>query len=443
MSLLQDAIKKIISTNTSLGAKSKIVSIPCGIDILDLSNGAIDPENGNIDIGQREGHIIGFAGHTGSGKSTVAQQMAYGMVKPFKNGSVIVYDIEKSYSSPRMKNLYTMGDASQIKDFDEKVGAPYNIDTNLDNLRVLLTLIGKEKTANKDKYIEKFIDANGKEVEVLAPTIVIVDSIAGLFSEARLEKAEGTGVKIEETAEGETNMAGSQAAIENNNLFAKYLNVLFKNNIYLFVIGHITTNVQTGRTPKPSKIPWLAPDENIKGGTGFWYFSDYFVRINKGDLLKEEKDYGIHGFINRFQVLKSRGNSSGLVYPLVFDLRRGYNNTLSNVQFLIEQGEIATGTRSYLKSLPDIKFTKSTVLQVCEEHPELVEAFSNRVAEIFMEKMPTLDKDGNGLDENLSPEEKAEALAAAADGDSEAEAMAATSVVAEKASPLIRRRSTK
>jgi len=384
---------------SNIGAKGEIVSLPTGLDIIDLSNGAKDPQTGDLHIGMREGHFICFVGDTGTGKSTLAQQMAYGIVQPFQNGLVNVLDLERAYQKPRMKNLYAKGDPELLKRFEEQVGNPLNIDVYLDDIRQMLADTAKFKEEHKADLMETFTDVNGKTVEVMAPTIFLIDSVAAMVSRDRAGTVE-SGVN-------DNNMSHSQQAIENSQFVTKIMNIMFKYNIYVFFCGHITTKVNTNAMDKrPSAFPWLAPEENLKGGKAVWYFADYMVRIHKGTMLHDpEKDYGIHGFINKIQVLKSRGNDSGISYPLVFELSRGYDNLLSNVQFLIEQKKIATGTRSYLESMPDIKFTKKTVREVCAQHPELEQAIAEEVYKIFESHMPTIEQDGSQKAEDAPLEE--------------------------------------
>jgi RecA/RadA recombinase len=374
---------------SNIGCKGNIVSLPTGLDIIDLSNGAKDPQTGDLHLGMREGHFICFVGDTGTGKSTLAQQMAYGIVQPFENGMVNVLDLERAYQKPRMKNLYAKGDPELLKKFEEQVGDPLNIDVYLDDIRQMLADTATFKEAHKAELMETFIDANGKKVEVMAPTIFLIDSVAAMVSRDRAATVE-SGVN-------DNNMSHSQQAIENSQFVTKIMNIMFKYNIYVFFCGHITTKVNTNAADKrPSAFPWLAPEENLKGGRAVWYFADYMVRIHKGTMLHDpEKDYGIHGFINKIQVLKSRGNDSGISYPLVFELSRGYDNLLSNVQFLIDNKRILTGTRSYLDSMPDIKFTKKTVREVCKQHPELEQAISEEVLKIFEAHMPSIVSDGS------------------------------------------------
>jgi len=380
MSLMSE-FRKEADKKSDMQAKENIISIPTGYDIVDMSNAMRDYKTGYIDAGLREGHIVGAAGPSGSGKTTFLHNMAFGIVKKFENATVEDMDAEHSHNYQRMKWLYTHGDESLDAEFEEKVSKPYNLNIYLDDVNERFHEIYDFKTKHRKELEEEFTTVDGRKQKVMAPTIMFIDSIAALFSRKQAEAIE--------SGEMDSNMAGSQQAITNNAFFKKTANMAFDANIYLFVIGHINKMVQTGYTPKPSTIPWLAPDENIPGGSAWIYMADWLARVDKGQALKDpSKDYGIRGYINNFQILKSRGNESGIFYPQVFDFVNGYSNLLSNVQFLIDNKRIITGPKSYLASMPDIKFNKASIVETCAEHPELEEAISNEVAEIFISRMP-------------------------------------------------------
>ena len=380
MSLMSE-FRKEADKKSDMQAKEEIISIPTGYDIVDMSNAMRDYKTGTIDAGLREGHIIGAAGPSGAGKTTFLQNLAFGLIKPFENGTLEDMDAEHSHNRQRMKFLYTKGDPNLEARFEEQVSKPYNLNIYLDDVNQRFHEIYDFKVKHRKELMEKFKTVDGRELEVMAPTVMFIDSISALYSRKQSEAIE--------SGEMDSNMAGSQQAITNNAFFKKTANMMFDANIYFFVVGHITKAVQTGYTPKPSNIPWLAPDENIPGGSSWIYMADWLARVDKGKALKDPtKDYGIRGYVNNFQILKSRGNESGIVYPQVFDFVNGYSNVLSNVEFLIDNKRIITGPKSYLASMPDIKFTKSTILETCEEHPELEEAISNEVAEIFISRMP-------------------------------------------------------
>lgn len=356
-----------------------------GLDLVDLANGSYDPARDKFNVGMRAGRTATFVGYTGSGKTTLCQQAAAGIAQQFENAAIIPFDTEKSWNMTRFMNLYTRGDANLLKKFEEQTPMKIiNTDTYLDDLRGLISDLAEFKETHRDDLMEEITDINGDKVVQMAPTIIIPDSIAALFSRKNSEN-------IEEGGE-DNNMAGAQAAKENNAFFSKILNTLFKYNIILLNCNHITTNIKTDMFSHPqSKLPWMKAEENIKGGNGHWYFADFFVRINPGSKLDPEKDYKINGRINNFQIIKSRGNESGATYPLVFNSTTGYDNILSDVEYLYSEGLIkAAGPRSKLVNYPEYSFTKSTVKAEIEKHPELEEVIRKEVYESFKSRMPKM-----------------------------------------------------
>jgi RecA/RadA recombinase len=384
MSFMSSQFKSAKCTSTF---KSKIVALPTGFDLIDAGNGAYDPVEKKFDAGLREGHIIGVVGYTGSGKSTLAIQLASGIVEPFENGTVIPFDTEKAWHKPRVKALYSKGgDEDLLKKWSEKWPEEIkNVDTYLDDVLAFIVDLAEFKQAHIEELTETFTDINGDKVSVLAPSVIIIDSLAALFSRRSAKS-------VEEEGKGDSNAAAMQTAKENNGFFGKILNTIFASNIFIIVCNHITTAVKTDQFDhRPAKLQWLRPDENIKGGSGFAYYADTFFRVNPGTKLDPTKDYKIRGFINEVQLIKSRGNESGLSYPMIFDFKNGYDSLLSNVQFLYNEGKIkAAGPSSSLISHPEFKFTKGNIRDAVIKNPTLEVFIREEVYKVFEGRVPTV-----------------------------------------------------
>jgi hypothetical protein len=118
--------------------------------------------------------------------------------------------------------------------------------------------------------------------------------------------------------------------------------------------------------------------------------SDTFFKVDRGSQLKEDEDYKVGGFINRFTILKNRSNTSGKQYNVVFDPKYGYSNLLTNLEYLKDNKLIEMKGSGTLVPGCDIKFTKGTVVKVAAEHPELAKAISNMVKKHLIAKMPRI-----------------------------------------------------
>lgn len=374
MSLISEKFKskKCASSNISQDC-----SLLTGIDIIDLANGSYDPVRKKFEVGPRPGRMIGVVGFTGSGKSTLINQMVSAITIPFENGSIHVIDSEKAYKYSRMRDLFTMGNPDLISKFEEQFPMEnlLNADTYLDDALGLLNDLYAFKMENAEALMEDYEDVNGDVHKMMPPSVITIDSLAALYSRSASANIE--------SGEEDSNMNGGRTAKENNAFFSKTLNQCFKANIILAVCNHITTNISTNRfAPVQAKVPWLKPEENIKGGTGFSFLCDFFVRIHPGSKLSPDKDYKIRGRLNTLEVLKSRGNSSGRSYPLVFDMDTArYNNILSDVQFLYENGAIESGGK--VSRLGGFTFTKGTVLEKCKKDPALEQAIREATYDVF------------------------------------------------------------
>jgi len=383
MSLMSKFREKTMGAQRT-GEYFKDHAIPTGFTLIDMANGCIDQENGCYEAGLRTGRIFAICGFSGSGKSTIIAQLSFPMIQQFENGDMYWFDAEKAMNSKsRSIQLYCGHDKSPelLQKFYDQVRIESE-DTYLDDLIEFVKTTHDFKMDHLEELTEEITGYDGKKHKVLAPTIIVVDSLASTFSKASSASAEDKG-------ELSANTAGARQAIENNDFIAKSLNMLYAANIMIGFVSHLNTKPAMG-TPQVSKIPFLPPDENIKGGSGSVFYADFSAKIFKGTILHADKDYGFDGFINQIQILKSRSNVAGRKYPLVFDSTHGgvYDNLLSNVQFLYETGDIkAAGPYSVLNSCPEIKFTKKTVRDVVAKNPALGEAIEAKVIEIMSGKM--------------------------------------------------------
>lgn len=398
MSIFASEFSKMLSNQEDfgLGLKSSIVSIPTGFELMDLSNASKNPENGKVSMGWREGHIISIVGPTGSGKSTLAQILSAAIVRPFKNGSLHIFDAEHAYDLNRSKILYAAGNPALFRDFDEKnldrKVFLWNENIYLDHIRSYIANLHDLKQSHREELMETFEDPNGDKVEVMAPSVVILDSLASIFSKVRMSGMESA----KDAENGDSNAAGMQTAKENNAFFAKILNMLFASNIILVVCNHITTAISMDPrgTPQKSKFPWLKPDEAIKGGSGFWYFSDLFMRIDRGKLITDDERYHVRAHVNRVQIMKSRGHDSGISYPMVFNYTDGgiYDDVLSNAEYLIENGLIHTGKSCSIEG-SDEKFSLAQLKAKTKAEPAFAEIIANKVYDLFDERMASSTQD--------------------------------------------------
>lgn len=371
MANLIEDMKKIISSQ-KLG-KENIYSpfYKTGIDILDYRNGQMTDDDG-LSLGIKSGILMSIIGKSGTGKSTMAIQIATHIVDQFENSNLFYLDFERGMDITRLKSLTGW---STEKYLDKAI----LLNSEINSESVLYIAKAISLTKNDPKNYEEIaintgkLDRDGNEIRVLPPTVMIVDSVPVMVPKDILDEKEMSG-----------SMSAAQIAKTNNTIFKRIISVLEEANILLILINHITDNIDIGIVKKAASINYLKQSESIPGGTSSLYLSSNILKLTHHSKLEEEKDYGIKGFIVNGDLIKSRSNEAGRVFQMVYSQSEGYDNILTNLRELKNQDMIGGNGRAYyLKTLPDIKFTQKNFKEKYLTIPELKEAVDLQVAELY------------------------------------------------------------
>ena len=147
-------------------------------------------------------------------------------------------------------------------------------------------------------------------------------------------------------------------------------------NIIMIFVNHITTDINTGYTPKKAELPFLRQGEHLPGGKTFTYSMSNIFRLDIRTKLKSEEGFGISGSIVDIDIVKSRTNKSGRSNcSLVFDQATGVDSELS-LFLLLKENKLLEGGGAFLK-IPgcDIKFSQKQFKPYLRKYPELYNAF--------------------------------------------------------------------
>lgn len=308
------------------------VSYPTGFPTLDYRNGSLvqvkDDEENLIDqypsLGLGAGTITTLVGESQTGKSTLAIQMAYNIVKPFPAGFVQHYDLERSFDYSRIKGLtglpnhmfgdkYTLLQEGHMEDILEAVNEIYN--TKVENRGAF-----EYNTGRKDIF--------GNDIIVLQPTVVLVDSLPML---------ETKGFKTDEI---DSITAGGRKAIIIDQFYRKLTAICKPANIIVIIINHLKDKPQL--SPRDFAKPGLVyakSNKNIPGGKAVLFLSHQVFYLDRADFLKEEDD-GVDGAINTVNLWKTRSNKAGQSCMLAFNQITGYDPILTLYLFAKEKGLI-------------------------------------------------------------------------------------------------------
>ncbi len=344
-----------------------------GFDTLDYRLGTYvktpDEHEDYFAVGLEEGTYIMVIGRTGSGKSSLAMQIAGKIARPYEDSAVFLDDVEAASSASRFKALTGWSDTEiENKFVHRKIGISAESFYKSINDIYALKMENKEAlTIKTDKLDEK-----GEPIETLVPTVYILDSLAVLVPE-----------KFSEEEELSSTMSQGAVAKTNSMIFQRILPKLKRANIILIVINHITSKIDINPMQKSkAQLLYLKADESIPGGTKPLYMANTLLKVETGSKLDASKDLGIDGNFATVQILKSRSNRAGRVATLVYNQNKGFINPLSNYNFLKEEKKIGGAGRSfYLDGCPDVKFAQKDFIKKLKESKVMQQRYKELLAE--------------------------------------------------------------
>ena len=338
-----------------------------GFDALDYMNAFYityyDNEgNQHTDIvkGVIGGRFITIFGSPGTGKTTLADQIAWNIIgreqfnhitktfEPLYSSGVYIHaDIERTAIKQRILD-YTHAR------YDDRRLVINSENTTIEDIMDTVNTICDAKEAVGAAAMYE-IDGKwfGKDkVKVYQPTIITLDSLPSFVSKD---------MKIKEL-EGQTSTIRDVAQI--SQFYVKMLARMTKYNIIIIAINHLKPkpNMSMYDVPLPQLL-MLKKDESLPRGQAPVYYASLCMRINqcsKGAMYTVE-DVGFDGFKATIQVAKTKTAFVGGAIPLAFNSAIGYDPVYSLLEFAID-ANIVEGRQPYLyiKGAEAHKFSKRT-----------------------------------------------------------------------------------
>jgi RecA/RadA recombinase len=369
---------RVVFDKEEIGSERRFIpSYSSSLDVLDYRNGKIDKKG--LTIGINGGKIFTIVGKSGTGKSTLAIQIACAIADQFPMGNVIHYDFERATNEIRILNL-TGWDEEKFK--QKYMHIQKNI--SAEKFYKGVKRIADIKKANKNllMYDTGVQDDDGNPIMEYSPTVVILDSLALMTPENIQEEEALTG-----------GMSNTAIAKVNTSIFKRIMDCITDVNIILIVVNHINAKVEIGYSKTQSQINYLDQDETVPGGNAPLYLSDCFIKLISGKKFKPDEEFGINGFQVTVKLIKSRSNTAGKTCELVFDQVNGFNNILSNYLLLKDNGLIGGGGKGfYIKGYEDYKFTQKTIVNKYETDPEFRQIFDSVLQEQLVSFVPVARK---------------------------------------------------
>ena len=237
------------------GSVEQSLFVSTGMDVIDYIGGTINLSADKEEfpnIGIPPGKIIIYVGHSQSGKTTLALQTSYNVVKDL-GGDVLLFDFERSSSNPRARIMNITGCTEE--EYEETFTIFRSSTLTSEYLKEVIFKIAEEKESLGTSCFIPYVDEKGEEMMIYPPTVVVIDSIASMRTKELLEKADM-----------DNNMVAAAIAKGNSSLLTSVMHLLERYNITLLGINHITTKISINPyAPRKIQLPGLADDEQLPG----------------------------------------------------------------------------------------------------------------------------------------------------------------------------------
>ena len=353
MSEIREVLSK--SKNSSVNRKAEFdVQYPTGFLPLDYKNGqkiTVNSSQGSFSydsIGIVDGTINMFIGRSGCGKSTIVTQIAANIVRPFPNGLIFIDLLEGGVMAKRNEIL-----TGFTPEECEKRIKIRNAGIDIESVYAQIKTIHDVKINNESKYRYDtgLLDSRGVPITKFQPTVYIIDSIPML-----------TSFKLSQEEELSGQMSTTATAKQLAQLFRRINQMIKEANIIILAINHITQKVEINAFKHTkSQNQFLKQDETLPGGVTPLYLSNMVFRLDDGDKLTSDKEFGIDGCYVTVSNVKSRAAASGMssAVDLIFNYSTGFDPDLSLYVMLKKAGRVnGAGAYLYFGDRSDLKVSQ-------------------------------------------------------------------------------------
>ena len=372
-SLFREKVSKIKDARMSLETAPDY-SYPTGFLTFDYMNGTVvhvkkdDMDFTYDSIGIVDGSMVTVIGRSGCGKTTWTVQSAANIARPFPNSCIYMDSLEGGIVETRISTLTKLYGDDLTKRFISR-----NTGITAENFYERIKIVHDLKMEHPDEFMYDTgaYSSTGKKIHKMVPTPYILDSLALLMPDKYADEEELSG-----------QMSATAAAKTNTSVFKKIVPLLKAANIILFVINHITEQVDISMFSKSQgQLSYLKQGERLGGGRAAIYVTNLLIRLDDHSKLKEDEGFGIDGTLVDFTLLKSRTAHAGSKITLVFNYDTGFDPELSLLYFLKTQKLLnGAGAYLYIGDRSDLKFSQKQFKSKLRESEEFRQIFSEYAA---------------------------------------------------------------
>jgi hypothetical protein len=382
-----------VSSRDDFNTTMVIPATPTGFNVYDIYSGYITKgiSGDTVLNGGIFPRLCNIIGESATGKSSKAIKDVSGAIdriwKKYGSGYSEMYflDPEEHTSINRILNLSSWSEA----EFTNKCNFRQSAISLLDLANLILKIYDiKMKYKNELILSSGLRDLYGREILFLAPTFIILDSVAAVNPNGLDNLIEHDKIgNMKEISSLGSNMEGAQDVRTWTIFVRKIKPFLDEGNINLTCVNHKIKDMNVDPYARKVRyLPFLDVGEKIKGGQEFIYQSYQIFYILGGKKI-DEKDpiYGpsIEGLAVNAYFPKNKANIEGARFPMIFNKASGYHPELSDFEYLFQTRYGLQGTAKFaFDVLPEVQFSRKNLIETMDEYPAVSRAlaFTARIA---------------------------------------------------------------
>lgn len=350
MGLLDDLYASS-KNKTMWDSNDLFVNYTTGLLPLDYANGfwmTMRDENGKKKMvavpGILGGKMILMFGSTGSGKTTLACQMAYSIIKPFEDGLFFLIDTEHTALKERICQITTMEpDDNRLRLVEDH--------TSIEDVLEMINEVCKAKEEGGDQYKYTVMNRSydGKPFKYYVPTVFVIDSLREFSSRDMT------------TTDLGSNMDGARGARDTAWFLDKVLLNMQKYNIVLICTNHIQPKIDVNPyAPPPRGLIMMPQTETLPKGQRPLFLAHTAIRCNaiKSNIYTKD-DVGFDGMMVTLQLAKSKTNFIGATLNVALNAKIGFDPIFTMYEFA-QQCKLIQGRNPnlFLPGMEDKKFSR-------------------------------------------------------------------------------------
>jgi hypothetical protein len=292
--------------------------------------------------------------------TTLVVQMAANIIRQYRNSIIIHYDCESRFDISRGENISQL----PISDFNNGTYTLKSGLVTLDIMQESIVDLYANKMKMKDELMIKTGRMNefGEEIEILEPTVIIIDSITSVINESF---SVNDSKDMNKLGGLRSNTAGARDAKTLKGFLKDIIPLCKEANIIIYAINHINGNMSMNAFSGPTKQQnFMKQDEAIPGGKVLIFYPYNIIKMiaKTSDDFTEDSD-GFNGHMVAFEPVKSSSNQSGntskgVSFEMVFSYKDGFDSLRSLILYGKEKG-IIEGNKPRMKFKDDPSFTFS------------------------------------------------------------------------------------